>query len=71
VTRLVAHPEFRVRFLNPSSIKSISTDVVVRDIEERDCAGASRIELEFPQGICERETVRAIRYGGTWDRLLL
>jgi hypothetical protein len=28
-----------VRFLNPSSIKSISTDVVVRDIEERDCAG--------------------------------
>jgi aryl-alcohol dehydrogenase-like predicted oxidoreductase len=33
--------------------------------------GASRIELEFPQGIYERETVRAIRYGGTWDRLLL
>jgi aryl-alcohol dehydrogenase-like predicted oxidoreductase len=33
--------------------------------------GASRIELEFPQSIYERETVRAIRYGGTWDRLLL
>jgi aryl-alcohol dehydrogenase-like predicted oxidoreductase len=33
--------------------------------------GANRIELEFPQGIYERETVRAIRYGGTWDRLLL
>ena len=33
--------------------------------------GASRIELEFPQGIYERETVRAIRYGGTWDRLVL
>jgi aryl-alcohol dehydrogenase-like predicted oxidoreductase len=32
--------------------------------------GVSRIELEFPQGIYERETVRAIRYGGTWDRLL-
>jgi aryl-alcohol dehydrogenase-like predicted oxidoreductase len=33
--------------------------------------GASRIELEFPQGIYERETGRAIRYGGTWDRLVL
>jgi aryl-alcohol dehydrogenase-like predicted oxidoreductase len=33
--------------------------------------GASRIELEFPQAIYERETVRAIRYGGTRDRLLL
>jgi aryl-alcohol dehydrogenase-like predicted oxidoreductase len=33
--------------------------------------GASRIELGFPQGIYEREMVRAIRYGGTWDRLLL
>ncbi len=33
--------------------------------------GASRIELEFPQGIYERETARAMRYGGTWDLLLL
>ena len=33
--------------------------------------GASRIELGFPQGIFEREMVRAIRYGGTWDRLLV
>jgi aryl-alcohol dehydrogenase-like predicted oxidoreductase len=33
--------------------------------------GASRIELGFPQGIYEREMVRSIRYGGTWDRLLL
>src|SRR4030088_1845283 len=31
----------------------------------------SRIELGFPQSIYEREMVRAIRYGGTWDRLLL
>jgi diketogulonate reductase-like aldo/keto reductase len=33
--------------------------------------GASRIEPGFPQSICGREMVRAIRYGGTWDRLLL
>src|SRR5580692_11514085 len=33
--------------------------------------GASRIEFGFPQSIYEREMVRAIRYGGTWDRLLL
>jgi len=33
--------------------------------------GASRIEYGFPQGIYEREMVRAVRYGGTWDRLLL
>jgi aryl-alcohol dehydrogenase-like predicted oxidoreductase len=33
--------------------------------------GAGRIELGFPQSIYERELVRAIRYGGTWDRLLL
>jgi hypothetical protein len=33
--------------------------------------GASRIELEFPQNIYEKEMVRAIRYGGVWDRLLV
>ena len=33
--------------------------------------GASRIELGFPGDIFERESVRAMRYGGTWDRLLL
>jgi len=33
--------------------------------------GASRIAPGFPQSIYDREIVRAIRYGGTWDRLLL
>src|SRR6266436_3653895 len=33
--------------------------------------GASRVEPGFPQSIYDREMVRAIRYGGTWDRLLL
>jgi aryl-alcohol dehydrogenase-like predicted oxidoreductase len=32
---------------------------------------ASQIELGFPQSIYEREMVRAIRYGGAWDRLVL
>jgi aryl-alcohol dehydrogenase-like predicted oxidoreductase len=32
---------------------------------------ASGIELEIPQSLYEREMVRAIRYGGTRDRLLL
>src|ERR1700693_5049667 len=31
---------------------------------------ASRTALGFPQGIYEKEMVRSIRYGGTWDRLL-
>jgi aryl-alcohol dehydrogenase-like predicted oxidoreductase len=33
--------------------------------------GASRIDLGFPGSIFEKESVRAIRYGGVWDRLLL
>src|SRR6266478_3210316 len=32
---------------------------------------ASRIEPGFPQSIYDRKAVRATRYGGTWDRLLL
>jgi aryl-alcohol dehydrogenase-like predicted oxidoreductase len=31
----------------------------------------SRIELGFPQSLYQKEMVRAIRYGGMWDRLLL
>ena len=33
--------------------------------------GASQIELGFPQDIYEKEMVRGVRYGGTWDRLSL
>jgi aryl-alcohol dehydrogenase-like predicted oxidoreductase len=32
--------------------------------------GASRIELGLPQSIYEKETIRATRFGGVWDRLL-
>ena len=31
----------------------------------------SEIEPGFPESIYEKETVRATRYGGVWDRLLL
>jgi aryl-alcohol dehydrogenase-like predicted oxidoreductase len=32
---------------------------------------ASQIELGFPERLYEKEMVRAIRYAGVWDRLLL
>jgi aryl-alcohol dehydrogenase-like predicted oxidoreductase len=32
---------------------------------------ASQIELGFPQNAYERESTRAVRYGGMWDRLLV
>jgi aryl-alcohol dehydrogenase-like predicted oxidoreductase len=51
------------------NLGSLDLELSAEQLKSLDAA--SRIELEFPQGIYERETVRAIRYGGTWDRLLL
>src|SRR5712672_3240948 len=51
------------------NLGSVDLELSAEQLKSLD--GASRIELEFPQGIYERETVRARRYGGTWDRLLL
>jgi aryl-alcohol dehydrogenase-like predicted oxidoreductase len=48
-----------------------SLDLVLSAEQLKSLDGASRIELGFPQSIYDRETVRAIRYGGAWDRLLL
>src|SRR3977135_303671 len=48
---------------------SLDLELSAEQLKSRD--GASRIELEFPQGIYAREMVRATRYGGTWARLLL
>jgi aryl-alcohol dehydrogenase-like predicted oxidoreductase len=48
-----------------------SLDLQLSTEQLKSLDGASRIELGFPQGIYERKTVRAIRYGGTWDRLQL
>jgi aryl-alcohol dehydrogenase-like predicted oxidoreductase len=40
--------------------------------EQLQCAdGAIRIELGFPQSAHQRESTRAVRYGGVWDRLLV
>jgi aryl-alcohol dehydrogenase-like predicted oxidoreductase len=48
-----------------------SLDLELSAEQLKSLAGASRIELEFPQSIYDREMVRSIRYGGTWNRLLL
>jgi hypothetical protein len=50
---------------------SIPRDLELSAEQLKSLEGTSRIELGFPQSIYEREMVRAIRYGGTWDRLLL
>jgi aryl-alcohol dehydrogenase-like predicted oxidoreductase len=51
------------------NLASLDLELSAEQLKSLD--GASRIELGFPQSIYERETVRAVRYGGVWDRLLL
>jgi len=51
------------------NLASLDLELSAEQLKSLD--GASRIELGFPQDIYAREMVRAIRYGGTWDRLLL
>src|ERR1700688_1778490 len=51
------------------NLASLDLELSAEQLKSLD--GASRIEPGFPQGIFEREMVRAIRYGGTWDRLLV
>ena len=48
-----------------------SLDLVLSAEQLKSLDGASRIELGFPQSAYERESTRAVRYGGTWDRLQL
>jgi hypothetical protein len=48
-----------------------SLDLELTSEQLKSLGRASRIELGFPQSIYEKEVVRSIRYGGTWDRLLL
>ena len=50
------------------NLGSLDLELSAEQLKSLDAA--SRIELEFPQGIYERETVHAIRYGGVRDRLL-
>src|SRR6202171_4627657 len=51
------------------NLASLDLELSAEQLKSLD--GASRIEPGFPQSMYEREMVRAIRYGGTWDRLLL
>jgi len=50
------------------NLASLDLELSAEQLKSLD--GASRVELGFPQSIYEREMVRAIRYGGVWDRLL-
>jgi aldo/keto reductase family protein len=51
------------------NLASLDLELSAEQLKSLD--GASRIELGFPQSIYEREMVRATRYRGMWDRLLL
>jgi aryl-alcohol dehydrogenase-like predicted oxidoreductase len=51
------------------NLASLDLELSAEQLKSLD--GASRIELGFPQSIYDKEMVRAIRYGGVWDRLLL
>jgi aryl-alcohol dehydrogenase-like predicted oxidoreductase len=48
-----------------------SLDLELSPEQLKSLDGASHIELGFPHSMYEREMVRAVRYGGTRDRLLL
>jgi aryl-alcohol dehydrogenase-like predicted oxidoreductase len=48
-----------------------SLDLELSGEQLKSLDAASRIELGFPGSIYEREMVRAIRYGGVWDRLMI
>jgi aryl-alcohol dehydrogenase-like predicted oxidoreductase len=51
------------------NLASLDLELSAEQLKSLD--GSSRIELEFPESIYDREMVRAIRYGGVRDRLLL
>jgi aryl-alcohol dehydrogenase-like predicted oxidoreductase len=48
-----------------------SLDIELSAEQLKSVDGASRIEPGFPESIYEKEMVRALRYGGMWDRLAL
>src|SRR5258706_5547445 len=53
----------------PDNLASLDLELSAEQLKFLD--GPSQIELGFPQSIYEREMVRAIRYGGVWDRLVV
>jgi aryl-alcohol dehydrogenase-like predicted oxidoreductase len=48
-----------------------SLDLVLSAEQLQSLDGASQIERGFPQSAYARESTRAVRYGGMWDRLLV
>jgi aryl-alcohol dehydrogenase-like predicted oxidoreductase len=48
-----------------------SLDLELSDEQLKSLNAASRIDLGFPGSIYQRGMVRAIRYGGVWDRLMI
>ena len=51
------------------NLGSLDLELSAEQLQSLD--GAGQIELGFPQSAYERESTRAVRYGGVWDRLLL
>jgi aryl-alcohol dehydrogenase-like predicted oxidoreductase len=51
------------------NLASLDLELSTEQLKSLD--GSSRIEPGFPQSIYQKEMVRSIRYGGTWDRLLI
>jgi aryl-alcohol dehydrogenase-like predicted oxidoreductase len=51
------------------NLASLDLELSAEQLKSLD--GASHIELGFPQSMYEREMVRGVRYGGTWERLVL
>jgi aryl-alcohol dehydrogenase-like predicted oxidoreductase len=49
------------------NLASLDLELSAEQLKSLD--GASRIEQGFPESLYGREMVRAIRYGGTWERL--
>jgi hypothetical protein len=59
----------RGRYQLQDNLASLDLELSAEQLKSLD--GARRIEFGFAQSIYDKEMVRAIRYGGMWERLLL
>jgi hypothetical protein len=65
-----------IPIMGPRKVSQLQDNLASLDLELsaeqlKSLDGATRIEPGFPQSIYDREMVRAVRYAGIWDRLLL
>jgi aryl-alcohol dehydrogenase-like predicted oxidoreductase len=65
------HGEGKARKVSQLLDNLASVDLELTADQLKSLDQASRIEPGFPQSLYEREMVGSIRYGGTWDRLLV